>query len=60
MSEENGNVKTIFGIPCEGCTKRAEALSNVNWWGVDTMILAAMALFILGIVLYKNTSILDA
>ena len=60
MNEENGNgkQKTIFGIPCKGCTDRAEIM-GAGSWRTDALILVALAAVISGILLVKYTNISD-
>ena len=48
------NQKFILGIPCEGCTQRAEIMGAGNWQ-IDAMILTSMALLVIGIILYKTS-----
>lgn len=56
---ENGNgqqtqVKTIFGVPCEGCTNRAQIMGAGDW-KVDAIILGSIVLLTVCIILYKNS-----
>lgn len=53
---QNGN-KKILGIPC-GCDNRKEVFTS-GAWQIDAMILAAVLLLIGGVILVKNTSILE-
>lgn len=55
---ENGQQKTIFGIPCQGCTDRASILGAGNW-KIDAMILGGVGIIIGLILLTKYSTIGD-
>lgn len=52
----NGGKKTIFGIPCDGCTNRAEIMGAGNW-RMDALILLMAGVIAAGIIIMKYTSI---
>ena len=54
-NQENGNQKTIFGIPCQGCTDRAQIMGAGNWH-VDAIIFASIILLVGTIVFLKYTN----
>jgi hypothetical protein len=45
----SGSVKTIFGIPCKGCTERSRIMGAGDWQ-TDAILIGAILL--LGIAIY--------
>ena len=55
QTQENGRgtVKTIFGIPCKGCTQRSEIMGAGDWQ-TDAILIGAVLLLRIAIYLAKR------
>ena len=49
VTTDERSVKTIFGIPCKGCTERSRIMGAGNWQ-VDAILVGAIIL--LGVTIY--------